>query len=128
MTTKCECGIDLGLDEIYFVAGVDHAVLENRDLPDQHSIESIKGLREELDQLKKDNEGIDDDDVATDEEVDNVVDDIFGPGDEGAGDDTSGGDTSGDITGGDDTTGEDDDDVATDEEVNDVLDSIFGQQ
>lgn len=64
------------------------------------------------------------DDIATDGEVGDVIEDIFGTDDGGTGDD-SGGDTGGeggDESSGDDTSG----DIATDEEVGDVIDDVFG--
>lgn len=83
-------------------------------------------------------EGPSDDDIATDDEVNDMFDDVF---DENGG--TSGGDnTGGDDTGGenpnpenpnpenpgDDNTGDEivDGDIATDEEVNDMFDDVFG--
>lgn len=57
---------------------------------------------------------VSDDEIATDDEVGDVIDDIFNPDD--AGD-----------TGTDDGTGEPgDDNIATDEEVGDVIDDVFG--
>ena len=75
-----------------------------------------------------------DDSIATDAEVDNVVDDIFDE-DEGSagGDNTGGDDTGGETTNpenpGDDNTGDEGtsgDNIATDEEVNDMVDDVFG--
>lgn len=88
-----------------------HGELEGRDEADQHPIEAITGLREELDNVKElikqaEEEGINKDDVATDEEADEVIEDVF--------DDVPSGDV-------------DEEDVATDEEVEDVIDDVFGE-
>lgn len=82
------------------------------------------------------------DNIATDEEVDDMFDDVFdetggdsgGEGSDGGGSDDSGSDnTGGDNTGSEDTGGDDtggnesnDDNIATDEEVEDMFDDIFG--
>lgn len=57
---------------------------------------------------------VSDEDIATDEEVGDVIDDIFSP--EGTGDSSI-----------DDVTGEPGEgNIATDEEVGDVIDNVFG--
>lgn len=38
---------------IHEVSSTKHNELQNRNLPDQHTIEAITGLREELDQIKR---------------------------------------------------------------------------
>lgn len=84
-----------------------------------------------------------DDSIATDDEVGDMVDDIFDENEGSAGGDNTGGDdTGGDNTGGEnpspenpnpenpggDNTGDENvnGDIATDEEVNDMFDDIFG--
>lgn len=64
-----------------------------------------------------------DDNVATDDEVNDMVDDVFDE-DEGTteGDSTGDDNTSDDNTGGDNVDGE----IATDEEVNDMFEDVFG--
>ena len=79
-----------------------------------------------------------DDNIATDDEVGDMFDDVFDGSEGSTGGDSTGGEDSGvedpepenpdDETGGDDTTGDenDGDNIATDEEVNDMFDSVFG--
>lgn len=84
-----------------------------------------------------------DDNIATDDEVGDVFDDVFGEDENTGGEDTGGTPDGGedpgtetpggDNTGGEDTGGENPDDetngdnIATDEEVNDMFDDVFGK-
>lgn len=77
-------------------------------------------------------------DIATDDEVNDMFDDVFDKNDGTAGGDTPGGETPnpenpepenpGDNTGGNENTGDDTngDNIATDEEVNDMFEDVFG--
>lgn len=79
-----------------------------------------------------------DGDIATDDEVNDMFDDVFDngggstggdtPNPENPGTETPGGENTGDATTGDDNTGDNTsgDNIATDEEVNDMFDDVFG--
>lgn len=70
-----------------------------------------------------------DDSIATDDEVNDMFDDVFDGNDGSTDDGTSGGEnTDNENTGGDDNTGDEsgDGNIATDEEVNDMFDDVFG--
>lgn len=76
-----------------------------------------------------------DDSLATDDEVNDMFDDVFNDGEGSGGNDNTGGNTDGenpdtgdDTTGGNTGSGDDntDDNIATDEEVEDMFGDVFG--